>query len=133
MENNEIMNNEEIMETNVTVVEDQDQDTYYPVTTENTDTDGGSGLNGLLKLAAIGAGGFILGKKFVWDKRLKPALEKKRAAKKAEAEAAEEQRFESWAVKRGLLIPTEAPVEEPNNDNVQDVDPEEITEEKNEK
>lgn len=129
MENNEIMNNEE---TNVTVVEDQ-EDTYYPATTENTDTDGGSGLNGLLKLAAIGAGGFILGKKFVWDKRLKPALEKKRAEKKAEAEAAEEERFESWAVKRGLLIPTEAPVEEPNNDNVQDVDPEEITEEKTEK
>lgn len=131
MENNEIMNNEEIMETEVKAIEDQEPD-YYPATTENTDTDATSGLNGLLKLAAIGAGGFILGKKFVWDKKLKPALDKRRAAKKAEAEAAEEQRFESWAVKRGLLVPT-ATVEEPNTDNVQDIDPEELTEEKTEK
>lgn len=124
------MNNEIMEETNATVVEDQDQeDIYYPATTENADTDGGSGLNGLLKLAAIGAGGFILGKKFIWDKKLKPAIEKKRAAKKAEAEAAEEKRFEDWAVKRGLLVPTETPVEEPANDEVQDVNPEELTEE----
>lgn len=128
------MNNEIMEETEMTVVEDQNQeDTYYPATTEDTDTDGGSGLGGLLKLAAIGAGGFILGKKFIWDKKLKPAIDKKRAAKKAEAEAAEEKRFEDWAVKRGLLVPTEAPVEEPDNGEVQDVNPEEITEEKTEK
>lgn len=76
------MNNEIMEETEMTVVEDQ-EDTYYPATTEDTDTDGGSGLGGLLKLAAIGAGGFILGKKFIWDKKLKPAIDKKRAAKKA--------------------------------------------------
>ena len=120
---------EEIVEeTETTVVEDQ-EDTYYPATTEDTDTDGGSGLGGLLKLAAIGAGGFILGKKFIWDKKLKPAIEKKRAEKKAEAEAAEEKRFEDWAVKRGLLIPAEALVEETDTDEVQDVNPEDLTEE----
>lgn len=128
------MNNEIMEETEMTVVEDQNQeDTYYPATTEDTDTDGGSGLGGLLKLAAIGAGGFILGKKFIWDKKLKPVIDKKRAAKKAEAEAAEEKRFEDWAVKRGLLVPTETPIEEPDNGEVQDVNPEEITEEKTEK
>lgn len=127
----EIMNNEIMEETETTVVEDQDQeDTYYPATTEDTDTDGGSGLGGLLKLAAIGAGGFILGKKFIWDKKLKPAIDKKRAEKKAEAEAAEEKRFEDWAVKRGLLIPTEALVEETDTDEVQDMmNPEDLTEE----
>ena len=128
----EIMNNEIIEETEMTVVEDQDQeDTYYPATTEDTDTDGGSGLGGLVKLAAIGVGGFILGKKVVWDKKLKPAIDKKRAEKKAEAEAAEEKRFEDWAVKRGLLIPTETLVEETNGE-VQDVNPEELTEEETE-
>ena len=128
------MNNEIMEETEMTVVEDQDQeDTYYPATTEIADTDGGSGLGGILKLAAIGAGGFILGKKFIWDKKLKPAIDKKRAAKKAEAEAAEEKRFEDWAVKRGLLVPAETPVEEPDNDEVQDVNPDEIIEEKTEK
>lgn len=128
----EIMNNEIMEETEMTVVEDQDQeDTYYPATTEDTDTDGGSGLGGLLKLAAIGAGGFILGKKFVWDKKLKPAIDKKRAEKKAEAEAAEEKRFEEWAIKKGLLVPIETPVEETNGE-VQDVNPEELTEEETE-
>lgn len=127
------MNNEIMEETEMTVVEDQDQEEHYPATTEDADTDGGSGLGGLLKLAAIGAGGFILAKKFVWDRKLKPALEKKRAEKKAEAEEAEEKRFEDWAVKRGLLVPTEAPVEESDNDEVQDVNPDEITEEENDK
>ena len=128
------MNNEIMEETEMTVVEDRDQeDTYYPATTEIADNDGGSGLGGLLKLAAIGAGGFILGKKFIWDKKLKPAIDKKRAAKKAEAEAAEEKRFEDWAVKRGLLVPAETPVEEPDNGEVQDVNPDEIIEEKTEK
>ena len=127
----EIMNNNEIIEeTEATVIEDQDQeDAYYLATTEDADTDGGSGLGGLLKLAAIGAGGFILGKKFIWDKKLKPAIDKKRAAKKAEAEAAEEKRFEEWAVKKGLLVPIEEPAEEVNGE-VQDVNPEELTEEK---
>lgn len=128
------MNNEIMEETEMTVVEDQDQEAdYYPATTENADTDDGSGIGGLLKLAAIGAGGFILGKKFIWDKKLKPAIDKKRAAKKAEAEAAEEKRFEDWAVKRGLLVPVETPVEEPDNGEVQDVNPDEIIEEKAEK
>lgn len=128
----ELMNNNEIIEeTEATVIEDQDypEDSYYPATTEDTETDGGSGIGGIVKLAAIGAGGFILGKKFIWDKKLKPAIDKKRAAKKAEAEAAEEKRFEEWAVKKGLLVPIEEPAEEVNGE-VQDVNPEELTEEK---
>lgn len=127
MENNEIMDND-IMEENVTVVEDQESESYYPVTTENTDTDSTSGLGGLIKIAALGAGGFVLAKKFVWDRHIQPAIKKKRDKKKAEAEAEEERRFEEWAVKKGLLVPTEALVEETNGD-VQDVAPEELTEE----
>lgn len=36
-------------------------------------------------------------------------------------------------MKKGLLVPTETPVEEPDNGEVQDVNPEEIIEEKTEK
>ena len=126
----EIMNNEIIEETETMVAEDQDQeDIYYPVTTEDAESNGGSALGGLVKLAALGVGGFVLGKKFIWDKKLKPKFEEKRAKKKAEVEAAEEKRFEEWAVKRGLLIPTETIVEETAGE-VQDVNPEELTEEK---
>lgn len=126
----EIMNNEIIEETEATVIEEDNQeDAYYPATTEDTDTDVGSGLGAIVKLAALGVGGFILGKKFIWDKKLKPKFDEKRAKKKAEAEAAEEKRFEEWAVKKGLLVPTEEPAEETNGE-VQDVNPEELTEEK---
>lgn len=126
----EIMNNE-IMETEVEVAKDQEipEDNYYPATAEDSATDGGSAIAGFVKLAALGVGGFVVAKKFVWDKKLKPMHDEKRAAKKAKAEAAEEAKFEAWAVKRGLLVPAETTTEETDGE-VQDVNPEELTEEK---
>lgn len=110
----ENMNNE-IMETKIEVAENQDQADCYQALAENDESTGGS-FAGFVKLAALGVGGFVLAKKFVWDKKIKPAFGKRRAAKKAEEEARREAEFERWAIKKGLLVPTEAEIEETDDD-----------------
>lgn len=106
MENNEIR--EDVMEETTAMVPAVEED----VAPENyeasyTDAESSTGsVGGFIKLAAIGVGAGLVVKKFIYDRRIKPMIEARRAKKKAAEEEAERERIKNMLTEFGVIVPT---------------------------
>lgn len=97
---------EDVMEETTVMVPAVEED----VTPENYeasyDAESAGSVGGFVKLAAIGVGVGLAVKKFIYDRKIKPAIEERREKKKAAEEAAEKERIRNMLTEFGVLVPT---------------------------
>lgn len=105
MENNEFR--EDLMEETAMVpaVEAEVAPENYEA---SDDAESTGSIGGFVKLAAIGVGVGLAAKKFIYDRKIKPAIEERREKKKAAEEAAEKERIRKMLTEMGVIIPATA-------------------------